>query len=903
MDFLHRLKEQWRALTGESRPLGPFRTMTHGRFLESLESRRIYFFYDGNGRRALENLAPLHRRARHSLVARRFLQDPYIRTLQRQNAEVKTEARRYPEFVYSFILLDRELILLYPSAFRQRIHALAIPLSAEKFSRLKERLFDFHRSSHGPRQVDGSGNRSAVSRDQVSEVSFRKLRLRKDLRECYDRKQIEFACRGRTKASLRTEDALYSARLDCAEGSTILLQRNPAQVINYLEDSEEMISIPYVQEGITLRWNTPPKKQSHEATPPTSGSDGFWSAAPCRNCNSLGFPEQRQGPEIPSCTVEDLVLSEINAKGVLDANGSMKPGGKFLEWSVRRTCKPGSLRLKVDDRLLMLPARRIKAGIFLLLADASFFLPPDNVVWNENYLLRRLSEDSQVQLLDVRTGNVRSYGKTDATSDQGKTKLSRKHVMYGQSRLAHPLRSIHSRVPAKDAFLLHPPRCKGLLVDFCPYHGMSPGYTNPGIHIPQLALDEVLPVGPAGHPRMEFLEWRARANKGKEGPEYAAAEMEIELSSRRREYRFTIPVPENVNARFALMGKREYCFSNSSGILESQGFRIPNEPFSIKTTLRSLRTDGVLEERIVDRHRFTRAHSRVRSRLRANNWFLHAGSGPCEFASPGKPGYYRPRLEPAGIHELDLHWFSSEPAQARLTNLKTGAVSVTWLQPGKNLRSRPVGQKQERIPFLLEIQGFNPSGPLMEGGPNLSAGVPEYSRSRFVLWKRPAGPEDPVCQFSDVSAGSREWVRICFPGGSDQENTFAFMDEQSTDIMVPARTRRPGLPDPQSASRTIFPGGCALLLDPDLTDSEIQEIQNSRDELWLMPESGSALGNGLRPDESLILKDSDGMALCTFRMGLPENKYPIPDSGLTGRKGDTVQDIPENFRSVEAPVP
>ncbi|MCB1140262.1 MAG: hypothetical protein KDK23_16005, partial [Leptospiraceae bacterium] len=746
-EFLNQLKNQWLALEGESRPIGPFQTSTHGSFLKGLRSKRIHFFYDGNGRQALENLASLHGRAKRSLLSRRFLNDAYVRGLRKEYADLKTQARKYPEFVYSFLLLEKELILLYPSSFRQRLHWLAIPLSERKFSRLKTRLFDIQSSLE---RLAGGGDgkdRKLQSEDTGSEAeSYGRLMLRENLQECYDRRQIEFSCQGKTKVALETDDFDYSARIHCQQGSTILLERNPDHIISFIQDSEGKIAVPFVQEGKTLKWSRK-VKQSGDRSKSTESAvaafdyhgrhtkedhslatgnyrQGFWFIASCTDCNSLGFPEEKRSAKLPPCAVDDLVLEEVNTEGLLDASGQKKAGGKFLEWTVRRNCAPGALRLEIDGHPLILPAKELQSGIYLLVADASFFLPPEDVIWNELYLLRQLSANSHVRLVDRRGEQSRTYG-SSPDSDQTEQKLSQKKVLYGRSPLSHPLRSVYSRVPIEQDFLLHPSRCQGLLRDFCRRHGMSPGYANPETRLPELTLDEVLPIGPAGHPRMEFLEWRVFASEAQEATAYLAAEMEIQLTSHRKQYRFTLPVPENVNGRFAVMGRREYCFAESAATLENRDFRIPNQPFTLKTTLVALRADGFLEERILGRHRFTGGFASHRSRIWADDWLMHAGTEDCRFASPGRPGYYRPRLQPAGMDEIDLHWYSSEPALATLRNLQTGAVGQTLLQPGKNPLTDAGTGKQARIPFLLEIQSLQTSSPLVKGGPNLSATTPE----------------------------------------------------------------------------------------------------------------------------------------------------------------------------------
>ena len=67
-----------------------------------------------------------------------------------------------------------------------------------------------------------------------------------------------------------------------------------------------------------------------------------------------------------------------------------------------------------------------------------------------------------------------------------------------------------------------------------------------------------------------------------------------------------------------------------------------------------------------------------------------------------------------------------------------------------------------------------------------------------------------------------------------------------------------------------------------------------------MPETGSALGNGLRTDESITVRAGQSEAvLCTYREGLPADEYPVTGPAeRVYRKGGTYQDSPENFAKV-----
>ena len=884
-----KLQKQWNALQGESRPLGDFQTGSSQDLLDALAEQELQFFYDGNSDGALADLAEIHERSRASLLASRFLVDRYRDRILSQYSGVLLSPRSFPNAVFSFVLSKDALFLIFPSTYSRRLHWLPLSLPPETAEELSSRLHRHHRKL---REKYPSTNPSESSQ-------LDPIRIERSITELYNRAQLELRCdrNGRTRFLFRTDDKQYDQVLPCKEDALLLLKRDAKRKIAWIEDSSTRISVPHVAKGRSLNWTTVDKNapaSSASSSPDSTGnpgSGGFWSLQACNpQCQTLGWiPDNPHQKDVPVCKLDHLKLKEWNLIGLLTPK--LKPGGRFLEFEVLQNCRPSGLRIQSGDQRILFEDPVLQKGLYVVLVDPALFSLPADISRQTSYLLRRISQDDAVQLVNLISGNSRTI-----VSPSGKTPL------IGHARGHTHIQALHSN-QSETFNSLHPPYCVGLIPDLCQegWHGMSPGHRVKASPLASIQIDEILPAG-TSEPSEEFLEFRnAKANPGKE---FLAGHLEIEFRSEHRDYQFLRPLPRNVPGRWAIMRQGSACYQGRPSILEDPDFRIPNEAFRMTVTLHANLEDGSeIHQNIVNRwfdERFqSRQHSHLVVKRRSNvHWLSHA-TNSCHASSPGSAGHYRPKLLARGSQGMRLEWLADSAAKFQLSYpYREKEAREFWLAPG--LQPLNVWEQPSRVSSIIELEqtGNVPNQVLTDEGPNRSSGSPEAPRWRFRIWHQSG--MDSRCRVQTVHRGEPEWLRICFPEGASRDVELFIQDEQSIDRLVPARERNSSLQAMEASTSRIGLNECVLIVDPDLASRSLLLIDKPEDRSWLMPESGSALGNGLREDESIRIRiqqpsRSEPAVLCTFGKGLrPYHRLSGPEK--VGRIPGTYQDLPGNFR-------
>ncbi|MBU43181.1 MAG: hypothetical protein CMN76_08190 [Spirochaetaceae bacterium] len=881
---VRKLRRQWENLSGESRPEGPIQTFTVSSVKKQLAAKEVLFFYDGNGRNAGEKLAELHRDAAHSVLASRFVRDPHRDRILSSNKDVRLSPRRFPNAIFSVILTGTELILLFPSDYRERLHLVSLPLSEEKVRRLDESLKKFfYRLHETPEPL--TGVHSAIEGSAALE-SLPHIAPETALAEIFNRKQVEFTCPepGWHHFELNTDNAIYDRTMPCDKDSVFLLKRNPERVIDYLQHGDLRIDVPFLEEARSLVWRA--SSDNHE-------KPGYWSLIPChRFCHHLGV-DLKTRESAQRCKLQDIQLTEWNPAGVLQPGQQteMDSGGKFLELSVQRRCNAQSLRLEISDHSVLFSGTVLDKGIYLLVADASLFLDSD-VTLQSHHSLRNLTPEDRLRILDLRDGRSKRL----ATNPGDYT------VLRGSTDRESPAMGNHS-FQGSDG-LLHPPSCRGLLPDLCRgnLNAMSPGFEVEDKALPRVALDEMLPAG-AQEPDQEFLEFKTSVRK--EEINYTAGYLRIRMDAT-RSYDFILGLPRASERRFAIMRSSPQC--PAGPVLRASELRIPNEPFRLRIQARirsrnRIRTLDLLDRQFGPGFQSTE-HSHLVGRTQSDatigsgDWMIHAEGG-CHNSSPGKPGHYRPKFLIRGKDSLRLLWKSDQPALFRWSSGSDLADS-SYLSPGANPLWLPLGDTGGQTSFTISVQHLESKAGerLRSGGPNIAAGQPGQTIRKARVW--PATGPNSSCVVETLHAAEPEWLRLCFPDGTTSNLKLKLQDEYSQDNLVSAEKRNSELQSSEASQGYLQRQACALILDPDMQPREILSVDEERDQLWLMPETGSALGNGLRTDESITVRAGQSEAvLCTYREGLPADEYPVTGPAeRVYRKGGTYQDSPENFAKV-----
>ena len=888
------LQGQWDSLDSSSRELGSFQTGSHRDLMQILESARVLFFYDGNGERAMARLEELHGQSELSVLSSRFIADERRDRIQKKFSDVVLSPRKYPQAIFSFALLNDRLILIFPSDFSQRLHWLSISLTQARVRELQSSLKQHYRRLKATQR----------SRSEIQSTETQSANIRESLSELYNRSQLELKCQkdGIVHFRFRTDNRSYDEFLPCRQDAILLLKRNPRRKISFIEDEDARISVPYVSEGRSLDWNLSADGLTEVISDPESADEasGYWSLKPCYPCHTLGFLEKEPSDAVADCELKDIDLKEWNLLGLL--NPDLDAGGRFLEFRINERCKSGALRIVTGNERLLFAESTLDPGIYLIVADASLFSSPVSTkatALQEDAGLRRVAAGERIELLDLTSGESRLLKNSD----------NRSHIQ-GRNPHPGPARSIHSHQSA-SFHSFHPPYCAGLIADLCSngLHGMSPGYAVKSQPLPRFQLDELLPAGTSS-PEEEFLEFRNTSPYS--DLRYIAGQIKIHLESENRDYQFVRGLPKASAGRWAIMRNGSDCYANAESVIQSSDFRIPNEPFQLKIVLEAILSNGTGWNKILLDRWFGPAYQdRTHSHLAANTLengsiFKQHAESNCHNSSPGQPGHYRPEYSLMGLHRLRLRWLGDSLAHFRLAQTgadgATGSVHERWISPG--ISDLLFSDEWEGISSIISVEHLESesSPPLKQGGPNRSKGSPRTTVQEYRLWHA-SGP-DSSCTVQAVHSSAPEWIRLCFPEGATEGLRLSIEDDNSIDSLVPASKRIP-VHAIEAYESSIQPNECALIIDPDVSPEFILNLDKQRDRLWLMPETGAALGNGLRSDEGFRIRIESGnestatsshSVLCTFG-----NWLPAEDQGFSGneyhRKPGTFQDSPENYRT------
>ncbi|MEQ8352456.1 MAG: hypothetical protein RH862_13280 [Leptospiraceae bacterium] len=877
------LKEQWATLDTTSRRLGEFKTGTSVDLLDTLKSKSIEFFYDGNGRQALAELNRLHGRSTHSILASRFIDDPRRNEILLQYSNVALSPRKFPDSVFSFVLTKHEIYLLFPSRFRRRIHWLSVPLESVQADRLRTKLIERHEAL------------LSLLEDRTDSAAFN---FAASLTELFDRRQFEFQCSrdGLLQFRFKTDNRSYERVLPCLKNAILLLRRKPENRISYIQDSQSSIDVPYIADGRSLNWQQKPRDLNDSDS--GISTNGYWSLEPCNpECNSLGFHTAKKKFSMPRCRLEDIELNEWNLIGLLTPG--LEPGGKFLEFRIHRNCRSAGLKIYVDQKEVLFPAK-LQKGLHLMLADPSYFDRSNRFTSQASHLVRNISEGDEIIL------------KCPACEKSKTLKKARNPdlFLFGESIQDADVNAIQSRKnTGKDQF--HPPYCRGLIPDLCRsgVHGMSPGEEVRPRPLPTITLDEILPAG-TSDPAEEFLEFRSVDSSS--DSKFVSGSLRIQFQSENRSYVFYGAIPRSDSGRWAIMREGNQCYSETPSVIQDSDFRIPNQPFRLEVRLKAHTAEGKFIDKTLLREDFSKSflnrqfsHVRRENRKGHSRWMVHSDS-QCHNSTPGRPGYYRPQFRPLGLHFFKIQWLADSDGFFQWQNDNDSSIDeMAWISPGRTEVVLDHSENRFASEYTIRLKHLSSPEALRIAGPNLSDERPLQSSRKFRIW--PSQKPDRSCVVQSIQLNTTEWIRVCFPQGSTESIRLAISDEQSRDTLIPAGQRRNDLSlyeDPSS----LRPGECALILDPDINKNTLESIQQPADQMCFMPESGSALGNGLRKDEEIeiLLLDSEHLepeasdrsplTLCTYGAGNPENDYLIPENHrIIERKEGTYQDLPENF--------
>ncbi|MCB1306104.1 MAG: hypothetical protein KDK37_17575, partial [Leptospiraceae bacterium] len=298
-----------------------------------------------------------------------------------------------------------------------------------------------------------------------------------------------------------------------------------------------------------------------------------------------------------------------------------------------------------------------------------------------------------------------------------------------------------------------------------------------------------------------------------------------------------------------------------------------------------IHNETILNRRFKEKEVLPRSHSMV-----ATAWGLMPSWSEESFpASPGRSGFFVPSLILSGSDSLRATWQSSAGAEFRVDS---GEPNF-WLSLAEGLQQLSATCTKRYC--ILGVHGpfweasFTESSEERQSarpsGPNRSGRVAQ-SQWEFAVWNSATR-----CTFQEVSPHNSDWLRICFPDGVQDLTNLRLSDENDTDRLVPLGQRRSGLPDDPFGSSSLHQSGCALIVDPQTDRSTIESLLQPGDGSVLTGDD-SALGNGIRDDEALVLSDTEG-EICTYRKRKNPNPYPIPDGDeIVTRKRHTIQDRP-----------
>ena len=591
------------------------------------------------------------------------------------------------------------------------------------------------------------------------------------------------------------------------------------------------------------------------------------------------------------------------------------PGGKFIEFEVQRDCAAGSVLLRLESAggndLVFDPGfGDFTAGqILVFTAGADVFAVQkanDQTRLITDSRLRSLRTDHAIIGMDIRPGNTREV--PYYTPPTGRVEfIPGERISPGGSattrEVAALLKRVHSLVPASDGGYprYHRAGTQGLRPDLARVHAMSPGIateaTPPrgaGETVP--TINELLPAGAyaadgTSLPGEEFIELRW---PGSHIPRDESLALHVldRTTGDERVYLLPGPGTRPIPATRNLVWGRDEprCHPRTPGWLRDDRLRLPNGAGIY--TLRG--HDGRLLDRLdLSRH----VYDALDGDNTRSSWSFVAEAQT--FRAAG------------GTAAHDHACATRTAATPGEFNAVAPFFTATSSGPGHHALRLYSSRGGERVHWKI---GASLSAPLANGTEALFAGdvltllVPPNAAGRLLVSAYPESAPEAGLYLTEIfpagqevyfrtvaptpAPGGHEWTRVCARDGFTPAagSTLVITDSRVSDRVVPYASRFDGtvpIPGLDPTSLTLPPGGCALLIDPDLSPTTTVDLPERLPEdiaLWTI-QTGATIGNGLASGEGLTLTQvgsEDTRILATY--GRPDTPRPFAIPTSSGQR-------------------